>query len=47
MPWNYIGIGVLVVLGIIVLLLVIAALKAVKIKAKPNTNAPAINPTIY
>ncbi|MBR4286981.1 MAG: hypothetical protein IKT55_04675, partial [Clostridia bacterium] len=45
MTFKIIGIALLVVLAIIVLLLVVAALKAVKIKAKPNTNAPAINPT--
>ena len=42
---KYIGIALLVILGIVVFLLAIAAIKAAKIKAKPNTNAPAINPT--
>ncbi|MBR5442469.1 MAG: M20/M25/M40 family metallo-hydrolase [Clostridia bacterium] len=42
---KYIGIALLAVLAVIVLLVVVAAIKAVKIKAKPNTNAPAINPT--
>ncbi len=42
---NPIVIVLLSILGLLALLLVIAALKAVKIKAKPNTNTPAINPT--
>ncbi|MEE1503506.1 MAG: M20/M25/M40 family metallo-hydrolase, partial [Acutalibacteraceae bacterium] len=42
---KYIGFALLAILVILVLLIVIAAIKAVKIKAKPNTNAPAINPT--
>lgn len=42
---KYIGIGLLVILGLLILLLAVAALKAVKIKAKDNTNSPAINPT--
>lgn len=42
---KYIGIILLVILGIILLLVAVAAIKAVKIKAKPNTNTPAINPT--
>ena len=42
---KYIGFALLALLAVIVLLIVFAALKAVKIKAKPNTNTPAINPT--
>lgn len=42
---KYIGIALLVVLAVLILLLAVAALRAVKIKAKPNTNPPAINPT--
>lgn len=42
---KYIGFALLAILAIFVLLLIIAAIKAVKIKAKPNNNAPAINPT--
>ena len=42
---QYIGYAILAIVAILVLLIVIAAIKAVKIKAKPNTNAPAINPT--
>ena len=42
---KYIGMGLLVVLGIFIFLLVIAAIRAASIKAKPNTNKPAINPT--
>lgn len=42
---NPIATVLLCVLGLIVLLVVIAAVKAVMIKAKPNTSAPAINPT--
>ncbi len=42
---KYIGFALLAVLAIFVALLVVAAIKAVKIKAKPNTSAPAINPT--
>lgn len=42
---KYIGIGLLVLLGVFVFLLVIAAIRAASIKAKPNTNKPAINPT--
>ena len=42
---KYIGLALLAILAILVLLIVIAAIKAAKIKAKPNTNAPAINPT--
>ena len=42
---KYIGFALLVVLAVLVVLIVIAAMKAVKIKAKPNTSAPAINPT--
>ncbi len=42
---KYVGFALLAILAVFVLLLVIAAIKAVKIKAKPNTNAPAINPT--
>ena len=42
---KYIGLALLAILAILVLLIVIAAIKAAKIKAKPNNNAPAINPT--
>lgn len=42
---KYIGFALLAILAILVLLLIIAAIKAAKIKAKPNNNAPAINPT--
>ena len=42
---TYVGIALLIILGVLVLLICIAAIKAAKIKAKPNTNAPAINPT--
>ncbi len=42
---KYIGFALLAVLAVLILLIAIAAIKAVKIKAKPNTNAPAINPT--
>ena len=42
---EYIGYAILAIVAIFVLLIVVAAIKAVKIKAKPNTNAPAINPT--
>ena len=38
-------IALLCVLGLIAALIVIAAIKAVMLKAKPNTNSPAINPT--
>ena len=42
---KYIGFALLAVVAIFVILIAICALRAVKIKAKPNTNAPAINPT--
>ena len=42
---KYIGFGLLALLGIFVILLVICALRALTLKAKPNTNKPAINPT--
>ena len=42
---KYIGFALLAVLAVLVVLIVFAAMKAVKIKAKPNTSAPAINPT--
>ena len=38
-------IALLCVLGLIVLLIAAAAIRAVTLKAKPNTNSPAINPT--
>ncbi len=40
-----VGIVLLCLLSLLVVLLAVAALKAVKIKAKPNTDSPAINPT--
>lgn len=43
--FKYIGFGLLAILGLFILLLVIAAIRAITIKAKPNTNKPAINPT--
>ena len=42
---QYIGYVILAVVAIFILLIAVAAIKAVKIKTKPNTNAPAINPT--
>lgn len=42
---KYVGIVLLCLLGLLVVLLAAAAIKAVKIKAKPNTDSPAINPT--
>ena len=42
---KYVGFALLVVSAILVLMIIAAAIKAVKIKAKPNSNAPAINPT--
>lgn len=42
---KYIGFALLALLAILVLLIIVAAIKAAKIKAKPNNNAPAINPT--
>lgn len=42
---KYIGLALLATLAILVLLIIVAAIKAAKIKAKPNNNAPAINPT--
>ncbi len=42
---KYVGIALLVILALLVLLIVVSAIRAVMIKAKPNTNAPAINPT--
>ena len=42
---KYLGIALLVILAVIVLLIAVAAIRAVMIKAKANTNAPAINPT--
>ena len=42
---KYIGIALLTVLAVFVVALIAAAIKAALIKAKPNTNAPAINPT--
>ncbi len=42
---KYIGLALLAILAILVLLIIVAAIKAAKIKAKPNNNAPAINPT--
>ena len=42
---KYVGIVLLCLLGLLVVLLAAAAIKAVKIKAKPNTNSPAISPT--
>ncbi len=43
--FKYIGFGLLAILGLFIVLLVIAAIRAITIKAKPNTNKPAINPT--
>lgn len=42
---KYLGFALLALLGILVIMLIIASIRAVKIKATPNTNAPAINPT--
>ena len=42
---KYIGIALLVILAVFVVAIAIAAIKAALIKAKPNTNTPAINPT--
>ena len=42
---KYVGFALLAVFAIFVILLIASAIKAVKIKAKENTNAPAINPT--
>ena len=42
---KYVGIALLVILAVLLLLIAVAALRAAKIKAKPNTNSPAINPT--
>lgn len=42
---KYVGIVLLCLLGLLVVLLAVATIKAVKIKAKPNTSTPAINPT--
>ena len=42
---KYVGFVLLGLLALVVVLLAVAAIRAVKIKAKPNTNAPAINPT--
>lgn len=42
---KYMGFALLAVLSVFILLLIIAAIRAVKIKAKPRTEAPAINPT--
>lgn len=42
---KYLGFALLGILALLLLFIVIAAIRAVMIKAKPNTNAPAINPT--
>ena len=42
---KYVGFALLILLAVVVLLIAVSAIKAVKIKAKPNTAAPAINPT--
>ena len=42
---KYLGIVLLALAGLILLLIAAAAVKAVLIKAKPNTSEPAINPT--
>ncbi len=41
----YIGYALLGILGIFLLLLAVAAIRGALIKAKPNTDKPAINPT--
>ena len=42
---KYVGFALLGILAIFVVLLVVSAIRAVIIKAKPRTDAPAINPT--
>ncbi|MBO5409913.1 MAG: hypothetical protein J6A60_01485, partial [Clostridia bacterium] len=42
---KYFGFALLAILGIFLLLIAVSAIRAVIIKAKPSTAAPAINPT--
>lgn len=42
---KYVGIALLILLAVIVLLLLVSAIRAVSIKAKPNTSKPAVAPT--
>ena len=41
---KYVGFVLLAVVAVFLLLLAVAAIRAVMIKAKPNTDSPAINP---